>query len=142
MSVSKTEYEMCHKSHCNCIVCGSQNPVSLGLAFDVNADGTVSSQFRGSALLQGYEGILHGGIIAALLDASMTHCLFHLGIEAVTGTLDVRFVKPVPCDALLTVRASLTDAHRPLYKLKSVLTCDHRVMARARASFMRTKSRD
>ena len=106
MSVSKTEYDMCHKSHCNCIVCGSRNPVSLGLVFDVMADGTVSSQFRGSALMQGYDGILHGGIIAALLDASMTHCLFHLGVEAVTGTLDVRFVKPVPCDALLTVRAS------------------------------------
>lgn len=136
MSPPKNAYAECQQSHCNCIVCGDHNPVSLGLAFDCNPDGSVSSQFSGSSLLQGYSGILHGGIIAALLDASMTHCLFHLGIKAVTGALDVRFVKPVPCDALLTIRASLTDSNPPLYKLKSFLTCDRRVMARAHAKFM------
>ena len=92
--------------------------------------------------MQGYDGILHGGIIAALLDASMTHCLFHLGIEAVTGTLDVRFIKPVPCDATLTVRANLTDSHPPLFKLKSVLMWDRHIMARAQAKFMQAKSKD
>ena len=137
-----SDYAKCQRSHCKCIVCGSQNPVSLGLEFDIGADGTVSSCFRGSNLLQGYEGILHGGIISALLDASMTHCLFHIGIEAVTGTLDVRFVKPVPCDRTLMIRANLTDSHPPLYKLESELLCERHVMARARAKFMRTASRE
>ena len=73
---------------------------------------------------------------------AMTHCLFHLGVEAVTGTLDVRFVKPVPCDAVLTVRANLTDSHPPLYKLMSVLMWDGHVMARAQAKFMQAKSKD
>ncbi len=140
MSSPKAGYAECQQSHCNCIVCGIRNPVSLGLSFTVNPDGSVSSQFSGSSLLQGYTGILHGGIISALLDASMTHCLFHLGIKAVTGRLDVRFVEPVPCETMSTVRASLMDSHPPLYKLKSVLTCERRVMARAQATFMRSTS--
>ena len=75
-------------SHCNCILSGRQNPISLGLAFDISTDGGVFTQYEANALLQGYEGILHGGIIAALLDAAMTHCLFHHNIEAVTGALE------------------------------------------------------
>ena len=136
-----SDYVRCQKSHCNCIVCGNQNPLSLGLSFDVSTDGTVSAHFEGSASLQGYDGILHGGIIAALLDAAMTHCLFHSGIEAVTGALEVRFVKSVPYNAKLTIRAYLTDSRPPLYKLKSFLECDGLVMARAQAKFMLNKPR-
>ncbi len=138
MSLPESNYDACRRRHCKCIVCGNQNPVGLGLHFEVNGKGDVSATFRGNTLLQGYDGILHGGIIAALLDASMTHCLFHHGIEAVTGSLDVRFVKPVPCDALLTLRAKLTESHPPLFRLLAVLTYDRRVMARAKARFMET----
>lgn len=48
--------------------------------------------FSGNPGLQEYEGQLHGRVISSLLDAAMTHCLFHHGIEAVTGELYVRFV--------------------------------------------------
>lgn len=138
MSQPESIYTACKRRHCNCIVCGNQNPMGLGVTFHVTGNGDVSATFRGNVLLQGYEGILHGGIIAALLDASMTHCLFHHGVEAVTGSLDVRFVKPVPCDALLTLHATLTDAHPPLFRLQARLTCDRHIMARAKARFMET----
>jgi acyl-coenzyme A thioesterase PaaI-like protein len=130
------DYTSCQRSHCNCIVCGEQNPIGLGLAFRIGDDGTVYSEFEASDLLQGYSGILHGGIVAALLDACMTHCLFHHGVEAVTGALEVRFMKPVPCDASLTIRATLTTSHPPLYKLKSTLESGGRLMAHGHAKFV------
>ena len=126
---SYTEHK---KSHCNCIVCGSDNPISLGLRFDARPDGCVRSQFKGTSLFQGFRGIIHGGIIAALLDSAMTHCLFHHGVEALTGDLQVRFRKPVPFNSVLDLRASLVLASPPLYKLESMLFCNRELMARGR----------
>jgi acyl-coenzyme A thioesterase PaaI-like protein len=132
------EYAERQKSHCNCIVCGNSNPISLGLKFSILPDGGVFSMFKGSALFQGYHGILHGGIIAALLDATMTHCLFHNKIQAVTGDLQIRFLKPVPCSSSLELRARIDSSFSPLYKLSSELTCEKQLMARGKAKFMET----
>ena len=134
---SYTEFQV---SHNNCIVCGDNNPVSLGLRFEAESDGSVRSSFRGSSLFQGYSGILHGGIIATLLDSTMTHCLFHHGIKAVTGDIQVRFLKPVPFNSLLTLRAKLVSSYPPLYKLDSEVLCDKQVMARCQGRFMVDKA--
>ena len=135
-----SEYARQRESHCNCIVCGTSNPISLGLKFEIRADGSVASHFEGSSLFQGYRGILHGGIVAALLDATMTHCLFHHGVKAVTGDLQVRFLNPVPFDAQLDVHARITKAFPPLYKLESELIAGKRLMARGKGTFMKSLS--
>ena len=105
--------------HADCVLCGSRNPLSLGLSFHPGDDGGVRTLFQAHSGLQGYKGILHGGVISSLLDAAMTHCLFHQGIEAVTGDLHVRFVKSVPCDAQMELlsagpegRATLVSVER------------------------------
>lgn len=86
--------------------------------------------------LQGYDDILHGGVIAALLDAGMTHCLFHRGIQAVTGDLHVRFLHPVGCEVFLEVQAQVQSSYPPLYKLRSELTVDGRILAWADGKFV------
>ena len=117
-------------------MCGEQNPRSLGLSFrSLDAD-TVGARFRASAELQGYDGILHGGVIAALLDAAMTHCLFHLGVQAITGDLHIRFVKPVPCKSSLDLRAKAMSIKPPLYRVKAELMQGEQIMAWAEATFM------
>lgn len=73
----------------------------------VATKGGVNALFKAESLWQGYQGVLHGGMISTLLDAAMTHCLFHQGIEAVTADLQVRFLKPVSCDQMLELRAKL-----------------------------------
>jgi uncharacterized protein (TIGR00369 family) len=76
-------------------MCGENNLFSLRLKFKPAPDGAVSTTFTGNSRLQGYDGIMHGGVISALLDSAMTNCLFQKGIEAVTAELRVRFVLPV-----------------------------------------------
>ena len=122
--------------HFNCLVCGGGNPWSLGVCFEVTDVGTVCAHFRAHPGLQGYEGILHGGVISGLLDAAMTHCLFHHGVQAVTADLHVRFIKPVPCEALVEVKAWLMSVRPPLYRVAAELIHKHRVMASAEAKFM------
>ena len=124
--------------HEHCLMCGQRNPDSLRLEFRQNGDGRVCARFQGNPRLQGYDGILHGGIVGALLDAAMTHCLFYRGIQAVTGDLRVRFRKPVPCDASLEICAWLASQAPPVYHLKAELLRGTEVMAWARASFMQS----
>jgi acyl-coenzyme A thioesterase PaaI-like protein len=122
--------------HSRCILCGHRNPWSLNLSFQTVGEGVVSTRFKTHAALQGYDGILHGGVIAALLDAAMTHCLFYQGVQAVTGDLRVRFVKPISCAASLEIRAWILDSHPPLYRVKAEISHDRQIMARAEAKFV------
>jgi uncharacterized protein (TIGR00369 family) len=125
-----------HNGHSHCLVCGNRNPWSLGLCFHPTDDGTVDAEFRAHPELQGYDGILHGGVIASLLDSAMTHCLFHRGVKAVTGDLHIRFLEPVSCESNLRVRATVLSHTPPLFRLRAELFSGERLMAWAAATFM------
>jgi acyl-coenzyme A thioesterase PaaI-like protein len=118
-------------------MCGYENPLSLRLCFKADERGIVHTVFKGNEGLQGYRGILHGGVISSLLDAAMTNCLFNQGIEALTGDLRVRFLKPVPCTVSLDIRAWVETSLPPLYQLRAELVYGETVMARAEATFAR-----
>lgn len=103
-------------------------------------DGVVRSEFHGHEDLQGYADILHGGVIAALLDAAMTHCLFYQGIQAVTGDLHVRFVNQIYCKARVEILAWLVSNHPPLFRLRAEIKQDNTLMAWGEAKFIHSKS--
>ena len=121
--------------HAWCLLCGSKNPLSLKLAFRAH-DGGVTGRFQPRQHLQGYQGLLHGGVISALLDAAMTHCLFHHNVRAVTGELHVRFLQPVSCDDPFDMTARITAQKPPLFYMAAELANEHHVLARAEATFM------
>ncbi|WP_028318196.1 PaaI family thioesterase [Desulfobulbus elongatus] len=123
--------------HRQCVLCGAFHPRSWRLAFKKTEDGGVRTFFVASPALQGYHGMVHGGVIASLLDAAMTHWLFHHGIQAVTGELRVRFLHPVACDVPLELRARLHFSCPPLYQLRAELLCREVLQARGEGKFMR-----
>ena len=125
--------------HSNCIVCGKSNPLSMRLSYHTFKDGQLKGQFQAHLWLQGYEGMLHGGVISALLDSAMIHCLFHHGLYAVTGDLHVRFLKAVPCDLVIDLSASITSSKPPLFYMQSSLRVGDNIMARATATMMRKR---
>ena len=59
-------------AHPQCVVCGQVHEAGLGLRFKPQDDGSVEACFNCKDIYQGYEGILHGGIAAALFDGAMT----------------------------------------------------------------------
>lgn len=133
-----TKYETGNE-HRNCLFCGDLHPNSFGLHFMPKKGGGVHATFQGYDELQGYNGILHGGIIASLLDASMTNCLFQQGVQAVTADLQIRHKHLVPCNAKMELQAWLVKSHSPLYRLKAKLVHDGCTMARGEARFMQLK---
>jgi uncharacterized protein (TIGR00369 family) len=127
---------MPENEHRNCLLCGDLHPNSFGLRFTPNEDGTVHATFQSYEELQGYDGILHGGIIASLLDSAMTNCLFRQGIRAVTADLRILYKHSVPCGAKLDVKAWLDKSHPPLHCLSAELSHNNRIMAHGEAKFM------
>lgn len=127
-----------HFGHDACVMCGESNPWSLNLGFEPDGVGGVHASFKSNWRLQGYDGLVHGGVIAALLDSAMTHCLFHRGIRAVTGDLRIRYPHPVPIDRALTLRAWVAKVSSPIYRLQSELIEQTRVLAWAQATFCET----
>ena len=127
----------CHRSHQNCIMCGVDNPQSLGVKFEPVSGNVVSSCFTGSDILQGYTGYLHGGIISALLDCAMVHCLFHRGIVAVTTDLNVKFRQRIRYDAELEITGELKSSRYGLHKLCSSITENGEILAEADARFFK-----
>ena len=122
--------------HPACIVCGGDNDRGLRVSYRPTTDNAVEAVFACDRALQGYEGKLHGGVIAALLDGAMTHCLFALGRTTVTAELTVRYKQPVAVGALVTVRAWVERDLAPLYLLRASLVQDGVVKASASAKFM------
>ncbi len=102
----------------------------------MHADGCVEATFSCEQRYQGYAGYLHGGIISALLDSAMTNCLFAHGRAALTGSLNVRFLKPVAVNCDATVSARVSKAMPPLFYMAAELLQNGRIMAKASATFM------
>lgn len=129
--------EIPHANHRFCLMCGRENPFSFGLQFKKTGDGGVSTTFTGNSTLQGYTGIMHGGVLSALLDTAMAQCLLHHDIEAVTGELNVRYLEQVDCDGTLDIRAWIDSSLPPLYHLKSQIRIGDKIVCKGKARFMR-----
>ena len=51
-----------------CFVCGVKNPVGLKMVFEQTGPGEVSAVITVPEHFEGYPGVVHGGITAAMLD--------------------------------------------------------------------------
>ncbi len=51
-----------------CFLCGMENPVGLHLHIYETAQGEVESIYIAPDHFQGYPGVLHGGLVAAIID--------------------------------------------------------------------------
>jgi acyl-coenzyme A thioesterase PaaI-like protein len=136
-------YGEARRAHAGCMICGGRdgNPQSQGLSFERHSDGSVSTLCRIGRQCQGYDGILHGGMISTLLDAAMTHCLFAVGVQAVTAEMTVRFVAPVPIDNAFLLTARLVSQKRRMHWLEACLSLNTKLLARASARFIEPRSR-
>lgn len=80
-----------------CFVCGRENPVGLMLDFFSTEPGITHAELNIPAHYEGYPGVVHGGIVAAILDETGGRA--HMADPTrfmVTAQLNVRYRKPVP----------------------------------------------
>jgi len=95
----------------NCFVCGLENPVGLRLAFYAVAPDEVVSEIVLPAHYQGYPGVVHGGIVASMLDEIVGRAAMG-GEETrfmMTARLQIRYRKPVPIEQPLRLMGKLVQ---------------------------------
>lgn len=79
----------------NCFGCGRLNQHGLRLSFFPHERGGVQASFTPARRFEGYDGMVHGGVISAVLDEVMAWSLYRHETWAVTGELTVRYRAPV-----------------------------------------------
>ncbi len=124
------------RAHSNCVVCSLANSRSLRLEFVAPDDGGVQARFDCDQAFEGYTGMLHGGVIASLLDGAMTNCMFARDIVATTAELNIRFRHPLVVGRVATVRAWIERSSPPLHLLRAEVVQDARPKATAFGKFM------
>ncbi len=123
-----------------CFVCGQRNPYGLHLVFHMDEDSIVAD-FQPREEHQGFPGVIHGGIVAAVLDEALgrTSLLGNNQEWTMTGRLEVRYRRFVPYGPLLRVRARLDMVRRRVLQASGVLTLaddESAVLAEAHGMFL------
>ena len=97
-----------------CVVCGRENPHGLKLSLHVGSsdDSTVRTEFRPGPHHIGFEGIIHGGLLATVLDEAMVWAATWAGKRfCVAGEMTVRFRQSAAVGGALRVETRV-DSNR------------------------------
>lgn len=130
--------------HC-CFACGRDNPDGLRIEFEYPSAGTCRAVFTPPKKYQGWQGILHGGIVSTLLDEALAHAVGGAergggGSGAVTAELCVRFREPVPIGAAVVLEGRVvSDKGRVVICESSLADQLGRLLASATGKLVRPK---
>ena len=124
-------------SHSHCAVCGPSNRRGLSLKFHLRPDGIAEAHSRITSGLQGYAGIVQGGVTAAMLDSAMVNCIWlSTGLEAVTAEMSVRYMAEIPVGAELRIEGRLLRQRKGLFWTMAQVWVEDKEMARAEGKFL------
>jgi uncharacterized protein (TIGR00369 family) len=105
-----------------CLVCGKDNPFGLKLQFRVEGEALVT-EWIAEKRFQGYADVLHGGMIATILDETMVNLPWKRdGVAVISAELNVRFIQPAKIGDHLIFRAEAGDVHKRLIITKGICT--------------------
>jgi uncharacterized protein (TIGR00369 family) len=124
-----------------CYVCGNKNPAGLAVDFKIDADArSISASFTPSEDHQGFEGLVHGGILSALLDEAMAKLAYGVGLPAVTAELTIKFKAPAAPGEELLVSARLVEDTKKLILAEATITRGPVVIAEAKGKLLKIGS--
>lgn len=116
-----------------CFVCGRKNPVGLYMHFYDNGADEVRSDYVVDSRYQGYPGVVHGGVLASMLDEAVgrvsmigDHHRFMVSVK-----LQVLYRHPVPVETSLRIvgrmerlRGRLGKAHGQIILPDCTVACE------------------
>ncbi len=120
-----------------CFVCGCDNTAGLQIQLEVDSTNqTATSRVLLDQRFQGWQGVIHGGILATLLDEVAIYACRSLGEQFVTAEINVRYRKPVPVDATVDLKGQIVETRRRLHKVASRIEIDGVLHAEAEVRVM------
>ncbi len=121
-----------------CFVCGRRNPIGLHAQFFEGDDGCVYVDFTARDDHQGYPGVMHGGLVTALLDEIIGRTAIARDLWCMTAKFEVRFHKPVPLGVPLKLKGEITKHSGRLLEGRGELRLpDGSLAAQAHGTYLR-----
>lgn len=123
----------------HCFGCGTENPIGLRLRFE-RVDGGARAVFRPRPDYQGWDGLLHGGIVLTLLDETLAYAAMFAAGPAVTAEIRARLRHPAPLDDTYVLFGKAAQARLGLVQVHASVTGSAgQVIAEADGKFMLMK---
>ena len=136
LSGHNTKHIALPKNHC--FACGKDNPDGMRLKFFFDDDHHRAwCKFKLPRKYQGPPGHAHGGIIATLLDEAMGKVNKLRSVVALTSSMAIEFVKPVPLGKSLIVEGTEQDVQgRRHFNVAEIRDEQGTVLARSQGVFI------
>ena len=130
-----------HTAQNRCFGCGRANPIGLHLDFYVAEDQSVVCMAAVPAAYEGPAGLLHGGIIATLLDEAMSKAVRVHGVTAMTRQMEVEYLRPVPSATEIRVEGNLVRSEgRKHWTEAKILDRKSKLLATANGLFIEVRA--
>ena len=126
----------------NCFACGSTNPIGMRLEIELGEGFAQTTWVPGDDFV-GWEGKVHGGLLATLLDEVMAWAPSSFDSWAVTAEMHVRYRSPANPGEPLTATGRVTGRRRRIYEVSGeVRGSDGRLVAEAEGRFLGASPRE
>jgi acyl-coenzyme A thioesterase PaaI-like protein len=131
------------ENYASCFGCGLQNDSGLRLdGFQVDGQ-TVTTTFEPQSRFQGFDGILHGGVVATALDEiSAWSAMLTSGVFVFTAKLEIAYRKPTPLGVPLDLRGTVLERRGKRLRIEADITDGATVLAQSHGLFMVAKNVD
>jgi uncharacterized protein (TIGR00369 family) len=134
---------LAHTAHNRCFGCGPANPTGLHLDFMLAEDKTVVCLVSIPDTFEGPRGYLHGGIIATLLDETMSKAIRSHNLVAMTRHMEVDYRRPVPSAAPIRLEGRVYHHEgRKHWAEASILDQAGAVLAHSKGLFVEVQLRN
>lgn len=130
----------------NCFVCGIENRLGLHLVLESDQPGHVTGDVVIPKEYAGWPNVVHGGILAALLDEAGGRSADSEIIPTkvmVTGSLNIRYRKPTPVETPLIVDGQFLEQNGRVIKTKSkIMNSEREILAEADIIYVEIDQKD
>jgi uncharacterized protein (TIGR00369 family) len=133
---------LAHAAQNRCFGCGQANAIGLHLDFLLAEDGRVVCLAEVPNTYEGPPGYVHGGIIATLLDETMSKAVRSHGIVAMTRHMEVDYQRPVKSMAAIRMEGRVTQSEKRKHWTEAkILDGEGKVLAQAKGLFIEVQPR-
>lgn len=115
-----------------CFVCGKDNPGGLQAVFKQEPETrSASCDLSLTETFQGWQGIVHGGLLATLLDETAVYACRCEVDQVVTAELQVKYKQPAKVGVTLRVFAKVRERKRNLFTVDAEVRQEEQLIAQA-----------
>jgi uncharacterized protein (TIGR00369 family) len=103
-----------------CFGCGEENDDGLRMRFEQSGDASVC-EFTVPDRFQSWRGMIHGGVVALMLDEAVGWAAWHAGRPGLTGKLEVRYRRPLRLGERVRVTGRVERVRRSLVYARATI---------------------